>query len=127
MTTFTESISLTSIDCGECGGTYAINERYRKEKEQVGASWNCPYCKCGWGYSNNGENSRLKKQLEQTQNELRSSKCETLSERLAREAAEKKLRRARNGVCPDCNRSFTNLKRHIETKHKNPTTKVCQH
>ena len=30
---------------------------------------------------------------------------------------EKQLKRIHKGVCPCCNRSFTNLKRHMETKH----------
>jgi hypothetical protein len=122
--TFTETISLTKIDCGECGGSYAINERYRKQKEQVGHGWHCPYCKCTWGYFGNSENSRLKKLLEDKARELVASKCETVRERNAKEIAEaeriklsKKLRRVDKGVCPCCNRTFTNLQRHMATKH----------
>lgn len=57
-------VELTEINCGECGGIYAINERYRKQKYQNGGSWNCPYCQVGWGYSGNDENSQLKAKLE---------------------------------------------------------------
>ena len=29
-TTFVENVTLTVINCGECGATYAINERFAK-------------------------------------------------------------------------------------------------
>lgn len=60
----------------------------------------------------------LEAELEHKENALRASKCETLQERNAKEAAEKKLRRVKNGVCPCCKRTFINLARHMATKHK---------
>jgi hypothetical protein len=123
MTTFQETISLTKIDCGMCGASYAINERFRQKCEQEGHSWTCPYCKCVWGYTNNNENSRLKKELEQKQRDLTAAKCETLRQEQLREKAEKKLRRVHNGVCPCCKRSFQNLQRHMATVHAGKTVK----
>lgn len=123
MTTFTEIISLTQINCGECGGTYAINERYREQRHKQGGFWTCPYCKCSWGYVQS-ENTRLKKQIEDRERELRESKCEALrqqqlreQEQLERAKVERKLRRVNKGVCPCCNRSFQNLQRHMAAKH----------
>ena len=116
MTTITETIQLAVINCGRCGGSYAINERYRREREENSGHWHCPYCECSWGYFE-GELQRTRKELENTQAQLRSSKCETLAERNLRETAERKLRRVKNGVCPCCKRHFTNLERHMKTKH----------
>lgn len=131
MTTFTEIVTLYKIDCGSCGGTYAINERYRVEKEEVGGDWTCPYCACKWGYTNNNENARLKRDLEIRERELRESKCETLRERQQRETAEadkakalRKVQRATNGVCTICHRSFSALQRHMADKH--PTQTKCK-
>jgi hypothetical protein len=44
----------------------------------------------------------------------------TLERRLAaqRGVATRMKNRVANGVCPCCNRSFTNLRRHMEAKHK---------
>jgi len=36
--------------------------------------------------------------------------------------AQRKLKRVHRGVCPDCNRSFENLARHMHTKHGVKTT-----
>lgn len=117
MITFTEQVTLVQVNCGHCGGTYAINERYKQQRNEQGGGWHCPYCECSWGYFTS-ENQRLKKELEDSKNQLRASKCETLSERNLRESAEKKLRRVDAGVCPHCRRTFTNLARHMACKHK---------
>lgn len=111
------TITLTEISCGECGGTYAINERYRQQKYQKGECWTCPYCKTTWGYSGKGENAQLKRELE----EERQRKFQALERANAAEAAQRKaqgkLNRVNRGVCPSCNRTFQNLARHMCTQH----------
>lgn len=122
------NVTLTEINCGECGGTYAINERYRAQKAIDGGSWNCPYCKCGWGYSNNNENAKLKKELEQTKRSLEFHSRNATAEREARERTQRQLsatrgaktrivNRIKHGVCPCCNRTFQDLQAHMATKH----------
>jgi hypothetical protein len=121
--TFTETVQLTTINCGSCGGTYAINERYRLQRQEQGGYWHCPYCECSWGYSVS-ENTKLKKQMEDKERELRAAKCEVLNaqaetytERAAKELVQRKLKRVNRGVCHCCQRSFQNLQRHMATKH----------
>ena len=36
-------IYLESIQCGACGGVYAINQKYYLQKKKYGGSWTCPY------------------------------------------------------------------------------------
>lgn len=111
------TVELTEINCGECGGTYAINERYRQQKYQKGESWNCPYCRTGWGYSGNSENEKLRRELAAEKQRKESALARENEERAARERLERKLKRVNRGVCPDCNRSFQNLARHMACKH----------
>lgn len=122
--TMIETVYLTKMECGKCGSVYAISESYRALRQIEGNGWHCPYCQASWGYFLNNENAMLKKQLEEKQRELTASKCETLREKQLRELvvmekakADRKLRRNKKGVCTCCNRSFTNLRRHMETKH----------
>ena len=121
-------VTLTEINCGCCGGTYAINERYRQQKQEEGGSWNCPYCNVRWGFANNSENARLKRELEQERKrkEWAQQEARNANERAAtserRRAAQKasttRLRnRARAGLCPCCNRHFKQLEAHMKTKH----------
>lgn len=126
--TINEVVELTAINCGECGGTYAINERYRKQKEQKGGGWNCPYCDCSWGYFGKTEAQRLKEQLEAERRgkELAQKQAERERERTAaanrraraqKAAKTRVINRVKNGVCPCCNRHFANLHRHMQSQH----------
>lgn len=135
MTTYLTASKLTTIDCGSCGGTYAISESFRQEKHNVGGSWTCPYCRCGWGYSGNSENERLKREVERQKREVQSAENRVANERArhdqtraelreteARRRAEKGAKtriknRVANGVCPCCNRSFADLHRHMASQH----------
>lgn len=125
MTTFTETVTLEKDTCGKCGGVFALNKSFTDHARANKGGYNCPYCQTRW-YWNESDADRLRKQLEARDRELRESKCETLRkqqlldlEQQAREKAERKLRRVHNGVCPCCKRSFTNLQRHMATKHPN--------
>lgn len=74
------------------------------------------------------ENAALKKQLEQQKAETERERLAANSaraiaetarkaERIARGKLKAQTERVKNGVCPCCTRSFTNLRRHMETKH----------
>lgn len=132
MTQIEVTTTLATVNCGVCGGVYAINERYREQCAQKGKSWRCPYCECAWGYSV-GENARLKKEVEalkQKTAEVERQRAAAVAEaehfRRSRDIIQGKFnhekKRVRNGVCPCCRRSFTNLRRHMATKHPEQAT-----
>lgn len=117
--TYAEKITLTTIDCVCCAGTYAINEVFRQDKQERGGSWRCPYCANSVSYTEN-ENSKLRKQLAAKAEELQREKQATMQQHAARVAAEQraaKVKCAEKGVCPHCRRSFTSLRRHMSTAH----------
>jgi hypothetical protein len=127
METLTFNVRLTTIHCGECGGSYAINERYRRQKEEQGGTWTCPYCKCGWGYVKS-ELDRAREQLQRTQTELRLAndrkeyyRNESEHFRRSRDGIKgvltKVKRRVGKGTCPCCKRHFVNVERHMKVKH----------
>lgn len=122
------AVEFTAIHCGECGGSYAINERYREQQYKKGGTWTCPYCKTGWGYAGNSENAVLKKQLDEERerklraleeaNQLRASMAAAGKVHAQTAGKLKALKkRAKHGVCPCCTRTFTNVARHMQTKH----------
>ena len=110
------TVELTKMNCGECGGTYAINERYREQKYQKSGFWHCPYCQCSWGYAK-GENARLKEQLAAETKRKEAALARENEERMAKEKLELKVKRINKGVCPECKRTFQNLARHMCTQH----------
>ena len=143
MNTITVTTKLDTINCGECGGIYAIQERFRAQCYQEGKSWNCPYCRTGWGYSNNNENAKLKRQLEAAEVEKKrlAQEVEYQVKRKREAAAEaryfrssrdglkgvlsKMKKRVGRGVCPCCNRHFADLQRHMESKHPDVAHGAC--
>lgn len=119
--------------CCECGIGFAVDSSVQRRWRASGDAFYCPN-----GHRQRytqSEVQRLGKQLEQTQklleNERESKewyKQRQADERAAREATERRLvaakgqqtklrKRVQNGVCPCCTRSFTNLRRHMATKH----------
>lgn len=121
--TFFETVILEKMDCGKCGGVFALNKSVTDHARSNCGGYNCPYCKTHWGW-HESESDRLRKQLDAKERELREAKCETLRqsnlkewEQREREKSERKLRRVHKGICPCCKRTFQNLQRHMETKH----------
>ncbi len=113
--TISYQATLETEECCNCSILFAMPVAMMKRLRQDGGSFYCPN-----GHSQHytkTENQKLREQLEATQKNLTSARCETMAERQAREVAEKKLKRVGKGVCPCCRRSFTNLRRHIATKH----------
>lgn len=130
-TTFSVATDLTTINCGKCGGVYAINERFRREQWECGGGWHCPYCETSWGYWES-ENEKLKKQLEQERkagesrlaaerakhDQTREALKHTEARRRAEKANNTKMKkRIAGGVCPCCRRTFQNLSAHMKNQH----------
>ena len=75
------------------------------------------------------EADKVRKELSAKQLELDRQKREADWQRQLREKADKdrkkverKLKRVEKGVCPHCNRSFENIRRHMESKHSESAT-----
>lgn len=124
MKTFTEEITLQTVSCLHCAGTFALNARWLEHKRKNSGWYHCPYCEGsqGWGES---EADRLRKEIEQRSRELTAAKSEALrathqrdEESKAKLEALRQLGRVNKGVCPCCNRQFKNLARHMAVKHK---------
>lgn len=122
------TVALVEINCGKCGGVYAIGDRYYQQCREKGTAWNCPYCRCGWGFADGGENARLKREIESERKRTEWARQAAENERQRREAAEHRERaqkaaktrlknRIAHGVCPCCQRTFENVARHMATKH----------
>ncbi|MEE4384017.1 MAG: hypothetical protein V2J02_18610 [Pseudomonadales bacterium] len=114
------TVELAEVNCGECGGVYAISERYRRQKKEKGGFWTCPYCRTGWGYGE-GELERERKRRHQAEQRARLAE-DARQDALRREAAAKgQLTKARKrmaaGVCPCCNRTFKQVTAHMRRKH----------
>lgn len=122
------NVAMTAVTCGECGGSYAITSRFHKDCHEQGKSWNCPYCRVGWGFAGRGELAKLREERDQATR--RAEFLQNHGRRMAEERDHEKRRaatykghltryktRVGRGVCPCCDQSFEDLRRHMETQH----------
>lgn len=115
------------VDCANCAVSFGMPTPLYQSRKKDHASFYCPS-----GHSNyfpaETEEERLKKELSRAQAatadwRARAAQVEAeVDAEKNRHAATKgqltKTRaRIQNGVCPDCNRTFVNLGRHMHTKH----------
>ena len=131
--TLTEPVTFEREDCITCGVTFFVPAEFKARRRVDAVTFYCPS-----GHSmlyRETEADRLRKQLkaaeakvEQERKDKEWFKQNAASERASREHTERRLsaqfgentklrKRVKNGVCPCCTRSFTNLRRHIATKH----------
>ena len=118
------------MECGTCGVWFAMPETKYDHCYREGGFWCCPNGHSrGWKEGADKEETaqlrrerdNLKQQIARAEDEARVAWATANEQRQQRQAAEGKLRehqkRAGAGVCPCCNRTFSQLARHMQTKH----------
>ncbi len=118
--------------CSECSVIYAIPVRMRERAMESGGSWYCPN-----GHNQSPIGKTLEQKLEQERaraGRLAAELDQTAASASAQRAAATRARNERDrakkrhaaGVCPCCNRSFKQLRRHMKSKHPDydPAAKV---
>lgn len=120
MSTITELVTLTKIDCCVCGMTFAVPSAWERARREKHDRFQCPN---GHSLSFKGESESEKAHRLLAAERARhdQTRAEAEHERRSHAATKGHLtrtkNRVKNGVCPCCNRSFENLARHMETKH----------
>lgn len=103
-------VEFASCCCSQCGINYYVPENWENKRRQQHDTFYCP----------NGHNQYFP---HETEAEKYKRKSEVLAdqvrmEREQREKLERQLARVKKGTCPKCNRHFTNVERHMKSKHK---------
>lgn len=106
--------------CSNCGIAFAVPFQFDKSRRRDKVTFWCPN---GHGMSyTQSEAERLREELQRA----REAAQQELEWRLGTERILERERKVRHslqkrlsaGVCPCCNRTFTDLQRHMGTKHK---------
>jgi hypothetical protein len=130
---FAGDSDLVVVTCSSCGITYAIPESFRrsmlKYRGDKPNGWTT-ICPLGheWWYVGQTEQEKLRRQLDRQRDATayeRSRRDQAEASARAQKAAKTRIkndrdrikRRVASGVCPCCNRSFKNLKRHMSSQH----------
>lgn len=116
--TYQQTVELVLVECYSCAIIYGIPQMMdtmllaKKEK----ASTYCPNGHC-WNYVGRSDADQLaatKAQLTSAKDQLEAA--ERAANRNRQEITRLK-KRAANGVCPCCQRTFQQLSRHMKVKH----------
>jgi len=110
MTKILHTQELTTVEC-VCGIAYAIPESLYDQAIKHKAQHTL-YCPLGhqWHYMGKTDAQKLR----EAEASIVSMRDQLDAERQAHERTKKRVAK---GVCPCCHRSFTQLKRHMTTKH----------
>lgn len=126
-------ITFTQIDCCHkgCGVSFAITSDFEDRRREDHANFYCPNGHQQGFYSKSAQEKRIDAlQAEKLRLESSLEYARGRLDRVQKQASVEKGRATRfknerdrirqriaNGVCPCCNRSFTNVRRHMKTKH----------
>lgn len=112
-----------------CGAAFAVPDSICQRWRRNDRWWYCPHCGSHRHFLGETKEQKRIRELEQR---VAREQGRVVQERTRADNHRRRYRRMReriqNGVCPCCNRTFTNLARHMATQHpKLPTTEKVRH
>lgn len=111
-----QPVELFTEECCSCGVTFGLPVAFKDERVKDHRAFYCPNGHNQW-YTSETEAEKNLRLLRAEEARHRLTLARENQERLAKEKAERKLKRVDKGVCPKCNRTFANLARHMSCKH----------
>lgn len=122
------TVKFETEECLHCHAQFAVTAETRARFRDTHNSFWCPCCGKTMHYPGKNAEEKLREELEAERrrkanilaeaNQLRERNAKLGRRLTAQRGATKRLsNRVKNGVCPCCTRSFTNLREHMKTKH----------
>lgn len=117
------SVEFKEHCCWSCDLRYYVPATWSQKRRENHDTFYCPQGHPAY-FPQDNETEKLRKELEKAerarQMALETARMEAEQRKKVErklKTTSKKLARVENGVCPECNRSFTNVARHMQTKH----------
>lgn len=110
---------LEEITCWVCGIKFAMPRPYSQRKRENGGGFSCPNGdRLAFGESEldkiRRERDRLQQRIAQKDDDISAAERRVTA---AKGQITRLKNRANAGVCPCCNRTFSNMARHMKTQH----------
>jgi hypothetical protein len=116
-------VTVVKETCVSCGVIFALDESHRTELQKSHKSFYCPNGHSQYFPAQSVEEI-LRQDLARERQRSDQIKAELHDEKKSKYAIKGQLTKIKNrvssGVCPCCKRYFSNLHRHMKTKHKEP-------
>lgn len=125
MFTVNQEIKIVTEVCIKCGVIFGLTGDYQQRRRWDHETFYCPSGHAQM-YPAKNQVEKLAEELEQERrrriDEVEAARVRADFAEAAKKKAESELarvtKRAHAGVCPCCKRSFANVARHMQTKHK---------
>jgi len=114
------SISLKTIECCECSITFAVTSFFYDNRKNSHKEFYCPNGHAQY-FAGKSDVEKLREKLADEQRKLSQAQFEIIATKQRTEAVEREKarlqNRIKNGACPCCHRQFSQLSRHMKSKH----------
>lgn len=118
--TYTTTIRMITVECCACGCIFGmpsdLDAKFQEDAEK--------YFYCPNGHRQHYSEStaiKLRRELERKNNQLAQAQTTKIQLEVELTKVQRKLKRTetrvKNGVCPCCNRTFSDLANHMKSKH----------
>lgn len=118
--TLETEVTFVAIECGGCGVSFALTERFDRARREDHKIFYCPNG-CRRAYNAKSKAEKLEHDLLVERAKLDQAKADAQYQKKRAEGIQGELtktkKRVSGGACPCCNRSFVNLARHMAGQH----------
>ena len=113
------SDTIEAHQCGQCSIWFGVPSNFLGERRRDGKTFYCPlgHARVYRVTDIQGLQKKLDREREYARQQTENFKAERRSHIATKGKLTKTKNRIAKGVCPCCNRSFTQLERHIATQH----------
>jgi hypothetical protein len=121
------------MDCAECGMLFGLTAEFSDRRREDGESWYCPNGHLQFYGATDLDRERAAREraeseltyARQQRDRARADADHARHVAAGHKAYATRIRnRIANGVCPWCNRSFENVRRHVATVHPDHTDEL---
>lgn len=118
---FTKTFEVVAVELPTCGHVVYMTSEFKDQRQRDHKGWYCTICgnNAYWPQESDIEKIRRERDASIQREETLRFERDQAHKALVNKSkeAQRLKKRVANGVCPCCTRSFTNLRRHMATKH----------
>lgn len=113
---FNEVVTMVCLHCADCNVLFAMTKNLNERLRESHVVFYCPMGHNNY-YGGDDEKQKLQKQLQEKERQLIQAANNNLQKEQEIKRITRQLNRVKKGVCPCCNRTFSDLARHMQTRH----------
>lgn len=115
----TLTVTFVTVECFKCGTPFALSRDFYESRLTDKKRWFCPngHSQVFVGLSDKEKLSRARAKITHLSDQKDAAQRSADAYKGHFTRVKKQVDRAEKGVCPHCNRSFLDLRRHMESKH----------